>query len=171
MATRKPTTTNTRFTPQTIHEFNPETLYDADIRGLHKLIQPAQILEKKVRYLKPSIPQIPYLINFLIEGFKDLFLTHDELEKMNRNQLFLAVLEFVVKHTTEIEKGTDEAAIQQAQEILGSAFGSRAAIVYLFPVMQQCFPDLVLSHLTNEAFFACFNLIFEDTFNSPDNEE
>ena len=149
--------------PKTHHEFGGDQLFDDDISGLHKLVQPKKILTKTVRYLPPSISQVPYMINFMIEAFADLMISREEMNKLDRNELFLRVVNFVVETTQEIN-GDDAKAAEEGEQILGSAFGSRAAIDYLFPVMQQCFPDLHIHRITNECFLACFNTLFSDMF-------
>ena len=164
------TRTTRGFKPKTVHEFNPEELFDEDIRGLHKLVIPAQILQKKVRYLKPSLPQVPYMINFMIEGFRDLVMSDEEAGKLTRNEIFVEVIKFV-SETTEGLQSENVAEIEEANSILGSAFGSEAAIRYLIPVLQQCFPDLTVYKLTNDAFIDCFNLIFTDMFGQNEEEQ
>lgn len=151
------------FKPKTNHEFGASDLFDEDISGLHKLVQPKKILGKKVRYVPPSIAQVPYMMNFLIEAFADLLMSPEEMSQLNRNSLFLRVVDYVVETSNQIESDDTEKAAE-AEQILGSAFGSKAAIEYLFPVMRQCFPDIYLPNTTNEAFIACFNSLFSDMF-------
>jgi hypothetical protein len=162
--TRK--TTPPVFSPLTDHEFeNSHEMYDEDIRGLHRIIQPVEILEKKVRYIKPALPQVSFIISFIIDGFKDLLFSPEELATKNRNEVFTSVLEFVSSTTANLDTTNPESPeLQKAQETLSAAFSSEAAIRYLLPVMKICFPDLKIAYLTNDAFVQCFNRLFEDTF-------
>ena len=149
--------------PKTRHEYGEDDLFDKDISGLHKLVQPKKILSKTVRYIPPSISQVPYMMNFMIEAFATLIMSPEEVNKLDRNELFLKVVDFVVEVTQEMESD-DETTSTEAEQVLGAAFGSKAAITYLFPVMQQCFPDITLYRATNECFVACFNAVFSDMF-------
>ncbi len=146
------------------HEFKEGTsMFDEDIRGLHRIVQPTNVLDKKVKYIKPGLPQAPYMISFLIEAFKDLIMTPDEISSLNRNDIFSKVISYVGE-VTAAAGDSDEEISQESQAILGSAFGSKAAIDYLIPVLQQCFPDIHILHCTNDAFIECFNIVFSDMF-------
>jgi len=158
-------TQNRSYRPKTLHEFSDKDTFDSDIRGLHRIVQPAKILGKKVRYVKPGLPQAPYMINFLIEAFQDLIMSGEERSKFNRNEIFSRVINYVIELTSNL---TSESESEENEAILGSAFGSRASITYLIPVMQQCFPDIKIQHTTNEAFIECFNLIFSDLFDTEE---
>lgn len=157
------------FKPKTLHEFGANELFDADISGLHKLVRPQKILGKKVRYYQPSIAQVPYMMNFLVEAFSDLIMSPDEINKLDRNELFLKVVNFVVDATKDIDSKDEELSLR-GQEVLGYAFGSKAAISYLIPVMRQCFPDIEIYRATNETFIACFNVLFSDMFVTEESE-
>lgn len=155
---------NTR-KPNTVHEFGSDELFDKDISGLHKVVQPQKILSKNVRYLPPSICQAPYMINFMIEAFADLIMSPEAMSKLDRNEVFLEVINYVVDITKNID-GEDKVKAEEAEQLLGSAFGSKAAINYLIPVMRQCFPDIDIYTATNECFVECFNVIFSDMFST-----
>lgn len=151
------------FRVRTNHQFGGEDVFDTDLTGLHKLVRPVEIRGKKVRYLPPSISQVPYMMNFIIEAFSDLIMSEEELRKLDRNELFLRVVDFVVSISQDINSG-DQSKANEGEQILGSAFGSKAALTFLLPAMSECFPDLVMPNLTNEAFLDCFNLLFSDMF-------
>lgn len=152
----------------TIHE--PGTvsdLFDKDIAGLHKMPKPTQILTHTVRYLEPSLVQTPYMINFLIYGFKDLIMSDEEAASLNKNDIFLRVVEYVAQVSQDVES-EDEDKAREAQQILGSSFCSQACIDYLVPVLRQSFPDINFFRCTNDCFLACFNTVFEEMFAQDD---
>lgn len=146
------------------HDFGNEEneLYDSDIKGLHKLVRPVKVLSKNVRYCPPGITQVSYMMNFMIEAFSSLIMPPEEIAKLDRNALFLKVVDFVVDTTKDLE--SEDANQNEAEELLGAAFGSTAVITYLLPVMKQCFLDLDFEQITNEAFIAAFNILFSDMF-------
>jgi hypothetical protein len=160
---------NRRLKVKTWHEFDSENLFDYDITGLHKIVKPRKILSKKVRYLEPGLPQVPYMLGFIIEAFADLVLSQEERNKLDKNEIFLRVMEFVLETTKNLDSES-EAKAQEAEQILGAAFGSQAAIDYLLPVLNQCYPDIDFKRCTNECFVECFNSLFADMFGSNTTE-
>ena len=147
-----------------------EELFSEDIRGLFKSTLPVEILGKQLRYYPVSLPQAAYMINFLIEAFAPLLMSQEERDKLNTEDLFAKVIDYVVQETNKAGS-EDEEEQAEGQSVIGAAFASKAAIQYLFPVMQQCFPDLNIYRITNVCFLKCFNIIFSEMFKDKLTEE
>ena len=158
------------FQVKTQHEFSPEEMFDENIAGLHKIVQPKRILGLRVRYIKPGITQVPYMMAFLIEGFADLIMSQEQASKLDKNQIFLRVMDFVLETTQNLESDSPT-RVTESEQILGSAFASKASINYLIPVLSQSYPDIDFTRCTNECFIACFNSLFSDMFNTEESEE
>ena len=146
-----------------------ENLFSEDLRGLYKTILPVEVLSKQVRYIPVSLPQAAYMINFLIEAFAPLIMSSAERDKLNTDEVFVRVIEFVTEKTSKV---TSELAEERAEAegVIGAAFSSKAAIQYLFPAMQQSFPDLNIYKITNECFLECFNIVFTEMFSEVGSE-
>jgi hypothetical protein len=152
------------FKPVTYNSLNEaEELFTEDLRGLYKPVLPVSVLNKQVRYIPVSLPQAAYMINFLIDAFAPLIMSPDERNKFNTDELFTQVIKFVSEKTSKASS-TVEGEAQEAEGVIGAAFSSKAAIQYLFPVIQQCFPDLNIYKVSNECFLECFNIIFSEMF-------
>lgn len=142
-----------------------EDLYTKDISGLFKVHLPVEIYGKQVRYMPVSLPQAAYMVNFLIEAFTPLIMSVEEREKLNNDEIFAKVITFVTEETNRAGS-EDPIERERGQSVIGAAFASKAALQFLFPVMQQCFPDLNVYKITNECFLECFNTIFSEMFSN-----
>lgn len=148
----------TKFKAITTYEQLDNGVFDKDIKELYKMLQPAKILGKNVRYSRPGLAQSGMFLNFIIESFSPVLFSPDELRAMNQDKVFEEVIKFIKEKTDSEDEESDR--------IIGAAFSSKAALEYLYPLIRQCFPDLNPFQITNEALLECFNKVFTDFFES-----
>lgn len=154
------------FKPRTYNALDEaESLFTEDLRGLFKVHLPVKVMGKQVRYMPVSLPQAAYMINFIVDGFAPLLISEEEQRKLNREELFSKVIEYVSEETSFITSEIEEER-ERAEGLIGAAFSSKAAIQFLLPVMQQCFPDLNVYKITNDCFLECFNILFTEMFST-----
>lgn len=114
----------------------------------------------RLSYRKPGFAQLSYLIQWIIEGFAPTFLSKDKMDSMTADEQFEESLKYL---TGAYQNFTEE---QQAKLWGSAVYASKASINYLFPVVEQCFPGILLFELKDEVLDACTTKVISDYFNS-----
>ena len=116
------------------------------------------IADTEVSYYPPSLAQMPYVMQWIVQGLAPTFLTKDQIDAMTSMQIF----EEAIKYITELSAVEDETK----HSIWGAALvTSEASISYLFPVLRQCFPNVELELVRDDVLNELMSLFFTDYFN------
>lgn len=126
---------------------------------LYKEIEKVTICEEEVDYIKPSLASMPYVTQWIINGFAPTFMSNDQMNDLTSMQIF----EEAIRYVTEINNsGVSE---DDKSSVWGAALiTSDASIQYLFPAIEQCFPGIELSKVTDEALNELMSLFFTSYF-------
>jgi hypothetical protein len=114
----------------------------------------------KIGYRKPGFAQLPYLIQWIVEGFAPSFLPRQKLDTMTTDEQFEESIKYL---TGAYQNFTEE---EQARLWGSAAYASKASIDYLFPVISQCFPEVNIYDLKDEVLDLCLSKMITDYFNS-----
>lgn len=143
-----------------INETPIEVAMDLEYKDPRKEIETVEFEGYKLSYRRAGFTELPYLIQWIIEGFAPTFLSKEKLDTMTTDEQF----EEALKYLTGAYQTFSE---EQQAKLWGSAtYASKASITYLFPAVQRCFPDFDLHELKDEIIDFCVTKVITDYFNS-----
>jgi hypothetical protein len=145
----------------------PEAEYDRNLAGLHRPTIPVEVLGKRVRFRVPAADQVGLVFEFLICAWKDVLLSSDKQNKMNKSQLlktcankYMELRQFYLD--SQAGKAVSIQKEEEFNELAGHLLLNPQANEYLIRAINQCFPDLwPAQNLTTEAKMATFGHIGE----------
>lgn len=112
-----------------------ESFYDTDISGLFRPKQVSIVLDRKLEFYKPGMPQLCLMIAFITEGVKDLIATPDVLRTMSDSTIFTLCINRLVLAEKSPEK-------PESKSTMGSLYANTTGLRYLFQCIRECYPAI-----------------------------
>lgn len=134
-----------------------QTLFSEDISGLYEAYTPVEnIIENSgivLRYKEMNSVQFALITNYVIFGLGKVLYSDDYIQGVNQVEIL-----------NEIIKSFDQYEAQELQQRFITSFHTKAAIEYLYPAIEQCFPDIKVAYITDIAFWAIVNFVLTKYF-------
>jgi hypothetical protein len=129
--------------------------------SIYRKTEKISIQGSELDYVKPSLVQMPYVMQWMRVGLAPTFLTKEQLNSMTSMQVFEECISYVSDLNNS---GISE---DERNSIWGAALvTSGGTIDYLFPVIKTCFPEVELELVTDEALNEILTVFFSDYFAS-----
>lgn len=132
--------------------------------SIYREIQKTVIAGEEIDYIAPELPQIPWVTQWIVQGFAPTFMSQDKMQGMTSMEIF----EEAIGYVSDINSGS--VAEETRSSIWGSALiTSDATIQYLFPALEQCFPGIELGRIKGDVLNEVMTLFFQDYFSFINN--
>jgi hypothetical protein len=140
----------------------PGLVYDVNLNGLYRPERAVDLIGHTLRYRQLNIPSQAHAIAFLVLVVKERVATPEELAKMNSDQVFAKVIEYL--NALKDPEKTEENQVAMVRMLLNPDANQHILIA-----ISLCFPDISEpENLTDDAFIQLIGFIFSQLNLEPD---
>jgi hypothetical protein len=139
--------------------------------SLYRETTKVTIQETETNYVKPALAQLPYFTQWLLEGLAPIVFSSNQVfategrGTISWQDLTLSQkIDKTIKYWAELT--SSDMPEDQKNLIMGSALITTSATLdYLYPALSQCFPELEIELLTDDALNEAMTYFFQDILN------